>query len=152
VISEANAALALTTIAQVSEPGGVADPGILRRLRVSYFALAPGPPPKLVPQAFAGRSGAPTVSFDRTTRAGRFLLRIAYDGWTTVDDVEQLRVPVWCDEEHQYRTFAAGPVGGPGNEPAGLLVVDALTPGELATLDLPLVRLLTHLLSLALQI
>jgi hypothetical protein len=145
-------ALALTTIAQISEPGGVAEPGTPRRLRVSYFELAPGPPPKLVPQAFTGRSGAPTVSFDRTTRAGRFLLRIAYDGWTTVDDVEQLRVPVWCDEEHQYRTFAAGPVGGPGNEPAGLLVVDALTPGELARLDLPLVRLLTHLLSLALQI
>jgi hypothetical protein len=145
-------ALALTTIAQISEPGGVAGPGIPRRLRVSYFALDPGPSPKLVPQAFTGRSGAPTVSFDRTTRAGRFLLRIAYDGWTTIDDVQQLHVPVWCDEERQYRTFAAGPVAGPGSEPAGLLVLDALAPGELASLDLPLVRLLTHLLSLALQI
>jgi hypothetical protein len=145
-------ALALTTIAQMSEPGGVTDPGTPRRLRVSYFALEPGPPPKLAPLAFAGRSGGPTVCFDRTTRAGRFLLRIAYDGWTTVDDVEQLRVPVWCDDEHQYRTFAAGPVEGPGREPAGLLVVDALVPGELGTLDMPLVRLLTHLLSLALQI
>ena len=145
-------ALALTTIAQMGEAGGVADPGVPRRLRVSYFALDAGPPPKLVPQAFAGRSGAPTLSFDRTTRAGQFLLRIAYDGWATVDDVEQLRVPVWCDEEHQYRTFAAGPVAGSGHEPAGLLVVDALAPGELAALDLPLVQLLTHLLSLALQI
>jgi hypothetical protein len=58
---------------------------------------------------------------------------------------------VWWDEDHQYRAFAAGPVPGPGGQPAGLLTVDALTPGGLATLDLPLVRLLTHLLSLALQ-
>jgi hypothetical protein len=33
----------------------------------------------------------------------------------------------------------------------GLLTVDALAPGELAGLDLPLLRLIAHLLSLALQ-
>lgn len=144
--------LAVTTIAQVSEPGGVMDPGTPRRLRVCYFALEPGPSRTLVPRAYAGRSGAPTVSFDRTTRAGQFLLRIVDDGWLTIDDMRQLRVPVWWDEEHQCRTFAAGPVRGPGGEPAGLITVDALAPGDLATLDLPLVRLISHLLSLALQI
>jgi hypothetical protein len=144
--------LALTTIAQISEPGGVTDPEVPRRLRVSYFALDPGPPRTLVPQAYAGRSGAPTVSFDPATPAGQFLLLIADDGWMTIDDIQHLPVPVWWDEEHQHRTFAAGPVTGPDNEPAGLLVVDALAPGGLATLDLPLVRLLTHLLSLALQL
>jgi type II secretory pathway pseudopilin PulG len=144
--------LALTTIAQLSEPGGVADPEVPRRLRVAYFAFDPGPPPKLVPQGYAGRCGAPTVSFGPATRAGRFLLLIADDGWTTVDDVAHLPVPVWWDEEHRYRTFAAGPVAGCHDEPAGLLVVDALVPGELAALDLPLVRLLTNLLSLALQL
>ena len=144
--------LAVTTIAQISEPGGITDPEVPRRLRVSYFALDPGPPRTLVPQAYAGRSGAPTVSFDAATPAGQFLLLIADDGWATIDDTQHLPVPVWWDEEHQHRTFAAGPVTGPDSEPAGLLVVDALAPGELATLDLPLVRLLTHLLSLALQL
>lgn len=143
--------LAVTTIAQVGEPGEDAAPGILRRLRVCYFALQPGPPRTLVPQAHAGRAGAPTVSFDSSTRAGQFLLRIADNGWTAIDDTEQLRVPVWWDDDQQYRTFAAGPVPGAGGEPAGLIIVDALVPGELAALDLPLVRLLTHLLSLALQ-
>lgn len=144
--------LAVTTIAHLSEPGEAADPGTARRLRVCYFALEPGPQRTLVPRAHAGRAGAPTVSFDRSTRAGQFLLRIADDGWLTIDDIEQLRVPVWWDDDHQYRAFAAGPVLGPGNEPAGLITVDALAPGELAALDLPLVQLLTHVLSLALQI
>lgn len=143
--------LALTTIAHLSEPGGIAGADTARRLRVSYFALEHQPRHRLVPQAYAGRSGAPTVRFDRTTRPGRFLFRILYDGWTTVDDVAQLHVPVWWDEEGSYRTFAAGPVAGPSG-PAGLLVVDALVPGELAALDLPLVRLIAHLLSLALQV
>lgn len=144
--------LAVTTIAQVCQPGEAADSEAPRRLRVCFFALEPGPPRTLVPRAHAGRAGAPAVSFDQSTRAGQFLLRIADDGWTAIDDTGQLRVPVWWDDEHQYRAFAAGPVPGPGGQPAGLITVDALDPGGLATLDLPLVRLLAHLLSLALQI
>ena len=143
--------LTVTTIAQVCQPGGAADLGTSGRLRVCYFGLDAGPPRMLIPRAHAGRSGAPAVSFGQGTRAGQFLLRIADDGWLTIDDIGQLRVPVWWDDDHQYRTFAAGPVPGPGGEPAGLITLDALAPGELATLDLPLVRLLTHLLSLALQ-
>jgi hypothetical protein len=129
--------------------GGLAGP---HRLRVSYFALDPGPPRRFLPLAYAGRSGAPDVRFDETTRAGQFLLRIAEDDWTVAEDVAQLRAPVWWDTAHRCRTFAAGPVRGPGGEPAGLLVVDAPAPGELGTLDLPLVQLLAHLLSLALQL
>lgn len=143
--------LAVTTIAQTSEPGEAADPGSPRRMRVSYFELDPGPPRTLVPRAYAGRSGGPTVSFDQRTHAGQFLLRIADDGWLSIDDIDQLRVPVWWDDDHHYRAFAAGPVPGPDGEPVGLIIVDALAPGDLAALDLPLVRLLTHLLSLALQ-
>jgi hypothetical protein len=143
--------LAVTTIALLSEPGSATDPGTPQRLRVSYFALEPGPPRRLVPRAYAGRSGAPTVTFDRSTRAGQFLLRIADTGWLTIDDVDQLRMPVWWDEEHSYRAFVAGPVLGPGSQPAGLIIVDTVAPGELASLDLPLLRLLTHMLSLALQ-
>jgi hypothetical protein len=144
--------LAVATIAQVSELGQIGEPGAPGRLRASYFALDPGPPRRLVLRAYAGRSGTPTAAFDETTRAGQFLLRIADDRWTTIDDTKQLRVPTWLDNEHHYRTFAAGPVPGTGQEPAGLVVVDALAPGELGTLDLPLVRLLIHMLSLALQV
>lgn len=143
--------LAITTLAQLSEPGDTAAPGSPRRLRVSFFALEPGPPCTLVPRAYAGRSGPLTVSFDQSTDAGRFLLRIAAKGWTVIDDVQQLRSPVWLDDDHHYCAFAAGPVPGPREEPLGLIVVDALEPADLAALDLPLVRLLTHLLSLALQ-
>lgn len=143
--------LALTTISQMGEFGGMDDPSGPRRLRVSFFALSPGPPRALVPHSYAGRSGAPTVSFDERTRAGQFLLRIADHGWLVIDDTARLRLPVRLDDEQEYRTFAAGPVQGPEGEPVGLLVVDTLTPGELMALDLPLVRLLARLLSLALQ-
>jgi hypothetical protein len=144
--------LALSTIAQLGLPGGVTAPEVPSRLRVCYFALDEGPPQRLVLRAYAGRSGAPAVSLDRTTRGGQFLLRICGDGWVTIDDVDDLRVPVWWDEEHRYRTFTAGPVVRAGNEPIGLVLIDALAPGELTTLDLPLVRIVTHLLALALQI
>lgn len=143
--------LAVTTIAQMSEPGETEDPGTPRRLRVCYFALEPGPPRTLVLRAHAGRAGAPDILLGQGTRAGQFLLQIADEGWLVIDDTGQLRTPPWWDEDHQYRTFAAGPVPGPGSHPAGLIIIDALVPGQLAALDLPLVRLLTHLLSLALQ-
>jgi hypothetical protein len=144
--------LAVTTIAQISEANGAVSQRTARRLRVCYFELDPGPPRRLVPRAYAGRSGGPTVSFDRGTRAGQFLLRIVDDGWLTIDDMDELRVPVWWDDEHAYRAFAAGPVPGPRDHPAGLITVDALEPSALAALDLPLVRLLAHLLALALQV
>lgn len=144
--------LALTTIAQLGLPGGVSDPEDPSRLRVCYFALEDGTAPRLILQAYAGRSGAPATLLDRTTGGGQFLIGICGDGWITIDDVNDLGMPVWWDEEHQYRTFAAGPVISAGDEPVGLLLIDALCPGELTTLDLPLVRLITHLLSLALRI
>jgi hypothetical protein len=139
--------LALTSLAQVAVPDG---PG-RTRVRVCYFALQPGPPRRLVPQSYAGRAGAPTVVFDESTRAGQFLLRVAGDGWIVVDDTGEQRTPVWWDEERAHRTFAAGPVAGADDEAVGVITLDALEPGELAELDLPLVRLITHLLSLALQ-
>lgn len=109
------------------------------------------PPPPRYPVTGASGRGLPWNLLDQNTRAGQYLLRIADEGWLVIDDIGQLRAPAWWDDDHSYRTFAAGPVPGPGSEPAGLLIVDALVPGQLATLDLPLVRLLTHLLSLALQ-
>jgi hypothetical protein len=144
--------LAVTTIAQVGHTGGIVGPGQPGRLRVCYFALEPGSPRRLVARAYAGRSGAPMVSFDEATRVGRFLLRIADDGWLTIDDTGMLSAPLWWDDDHRYRAFAAGPVPGRGGRPAGLIIMDALGPGDLAALDLTLVRLLAHLLSVALQI
>jgi hypothetical protein len=92
------------------------------------------------------------VGFDETTRAGKAMLRIADDGWVIVQDTEELRIVPWWDEDHGYRTFAAGPVPGPDGAPIGLLTLDAVEAGELNGLDLPLIRLIAHLLSLALQI
>jgi ABC-type amino acid transport substrate-binding protein len=142
--------LALTSIAQLSVFAGPEEPSRPRRVRVCLFLLNPGPPRQLMPSSFAGRSGAPTVSFDATTRSGQALLRILDDGWVLVDDTD-MRVVPWWDEEHTYKTYAAGPVPGPEATPVGLLTVDSLVPGDLTGLDLPLLRLIAHLLSLALQ-
>jgi ABC-type amino acid transport substrate-binding protein len=142
--------LALTSIAQLSVFAGPEEPSRPRRVRVCLFLLNPGPPRQLIPSSFAGRSGAPTVSFDATTRAGQAMLRILDDGWVLVDDTD-MRVVPWWDEEHTYKTYAAGPVPGPEATPVGLLTVDSLVPGDLTGLDLPLLRLIAHLLSLALQ-
>jgi hypothetical protein len=140
--------LTMTSIAQLTAFGGPDDVDRPRRLRVCLFALEPGPPRRLVPQSYAGRAGAPTVTFDETTRAGQFLLRVADSGWIIVDDTGER--PIWWDEDRAHRTFAAGPVPGDGS-PLGVITVDALEPGELADLDLPLVRLMVHLLSLAIR-
>jgi hypothetical protein len=140
--------LALTSIAQLTAFGGPDGEDRPRRIRVCYFALEPGSPRRLTPQSYAGRAGAPTVTFDETTRAGKFLLRVADSGWVVVDDTGEQ--PVWWDEDRAHRTFAAGPVPGDG-APTGVITIDALEPGELADLDLPLVRLIAHLLSLALR-
>jgi hypothetical protein len=144
--------VALTSIAQLSVFAGPEQASGPRRVRVTLFLLVPGPPRRLVPQSFAGRSSVPTVGFDETTRGGQAMLRIADDGWVIVQDTEGKRVVPWWDEEHGYRTYAAGPVPGPEGGPIGLLTLDAIDPGELNGLDLPLIRLIAHLLSLALQI
>jgi hypothetical protein len=140
--------LTLTSIAHLTAFGGPDDIDRPRRLRVCFFALVPGPPRRLIPQSYAGRAGTPTVAFDQSTPGGRFLLRVAETGWIIVDDTGDQ--PIWWDEDRAHRTFAAGPVPGDGH-PVGVITVDGLEPGELADLDLPLVRLIAHLLSLALR-
>jgi ABC-type amino acid transport substrate-binding protein len=142
--------LALTSIAHLSAVSSPEETGS-RRVRACLFMLDPGPPRRLVPSSFAGRSGAPTVSFDASTRAGQAALRIAESGWVLVDDTDVQGVVPWWDDDRSYRTYAAGPVPGPEQAPIGLVTVDALAPGELTGVDLPLLRLIAHLLSLALQ-
>jgi hypothetical protein len=143
--------LALTSVAQLTVFTGPEELSGPRRVRVCLFVLEPGPPRRLVPQSYAGRAGSPSVAFDDTTRAGQAVLRILDDGWQIVEDTDAERTTPWWDEQHGYRTYAAGPVLGPDGVPLGLMTLDALAPGELDGLDLPLIRLITHLLSLAYQ-
>jgi len=143
--------LALTSIAQLSALASHQELAGPRRVRACLFLLEAGPPRRLVPSSFAGRSGAPKVTFDSSTRAGQALLRIVDDGWVLVEDTNRLTVVPWWDDERGYRAYAAGPLPGPEGSPVGLLTVDALAPGELNGLDLPLLRLIAHLLSLALH-
>lgn len=142
--------LALTAVGQIT---GLGRPGAAtRRLRVCFFVLEPGPPARLVPQSYAGRSGTPTVTFDDSTRAGQYLLKVAATDWVVVHDTETMRPAVWWDDERRYRTFAAGPVPGADDVPLGLLTVDGLSAGDLDALDLPLMRLTGRLLALALRL
>src|SRR5262245_52218949 len=143
--------LALTAIAQLTAFSGPGGDDRLLRVRVCFFALQPGRPRRLVPQSYVGRAGAPTVAFDERTRAGRFLLRVADGGWVIVDDTGHQQTAVWWDEDRLHRTFAVGPVPGCDGKAAGVITLDALEAGDLTDLDLPLVRLIAHLLSLALQ-
>jgi hypothetical protein len=142
--------LALTTLAKQSV---FTEPGVreARRVRACLFTLEAGPPRRLVPQSYAGRSGAPTVVFDETTRAGQTMLRNVDDGWVIVRSTAEQRLTPWWDEEHAYGTYVAGPVPGSDGLPVGLLTLDALVPGDLDGVDLLLVRLIAHLLSLAYQ-
>ena len=120
-------------------------------MRVCLFAVESGPPRRLVPRSYAGRAGAPTVAFDEGTRVGQALFRVLGDGWHIVEDTATERNVPWWDEQHSYRSYAFGPVPGPSGTPVALLTLDALAPGELAGLDIPLVRLIAHQLSLAYQ-
>jgi len=143
--------LALTTLSQQSIFAEL-DEQDGRRIRACLFKLEPGPPRQLVPQSYAGRSGAPRVVFDDTTRAGQTMLRNVDDGWVIVESTDDQRYTPWWDEERAYRTYAAGPVPGPDGGPVALLTLDALEPGGLDGIDLPLVKLIAHLLSLAYQV
>jgi hypothetical protein len=120
------------------------------RVRVCLFALEPGPPATLRPERFAGRAGAPTVTFVEGTVAGDAALRIITRGvWTYVEDTALTRPRFWWDLAPAYRTFLAGPVAT-AKTTYGLLTLDALGPGELADVDLALVQLLSGLLAVAL--
>src|SRR5262249_28337383 len=107
-------------------------------------------PPTLRLERFAGRAGAPTVSFAEGTAAGDSALRALRGGvWTYVEDTARTRPRFWWDAAPEDRTYLAGPVTT-GESTFGLLTLDALRPGELAEVDLALVQLLSGLLATAL--
>jgi hypothetical protein len=135
--------LAVTTVAALAGA---------ERIRVCFFILDDGPPRRLHAERFAGRAGAPTMSFVADTGAGDAALRaVNRQGWTYIEDTAIETPRFWWDNERSYRTFLAGPVGTP-DKVVGLLTLDALGPGELAQVDLILVRLLADLLATALSI
>jgi hypothetical protein len=135
--------LAVTTVAALAGA---------QRIRVCFFLLDEGPPRRLHAERFAGRAGAPTVTFVEGTAAGAAALRLlSRGGWTYLADTAQEPPRFWWDTERSYRTVLAGPVATP-DQVIGLLTLDALAPGELAQADVTLVRLLADLLATALSI
>jgi GAF domain-containing protein len=92
------------------------------------------------------------VTFVEDTAAGAAALRLlSRGGWTYLADTAQEPPRFWWDTERSYRTVLAGPVATP-DQVIGLLTLDALAPGELAQVDVTLVRLLADLLATALSI
>jgi hypothetical protein len=135
--------LAVTTVAALAGA---------ERIRVCFFILDEGPPRRLHAERFAGRAGAPTTNFVEGTGAGDAALRmINRPSWTYFEDTAIETPRFWWDTERTYRTVLAGPVGTP-DKVVGLLTLDALGPGELAQVDLTLVRLLADLLATAISI
>jgi hypothetical protein len=122
------------------------------RIRVCLFILDEGPLRRLQAERFAGRAGAPITAVVEGTSAGDAALRMISRGsWTYLADTAEESPRFWWDTEHSYRTFLAGPVATP-DKVIGLLTMDALRPGDLATIDLTLVRLLADLLATAISI
>jgi hypothetical protein len=135
--------LAVTTVAALAGA---------ERVRVCFFLLDEGPPRRLHAERFGGRAGAPTAAFVEDTAAGAAALRMIRRGsWTYVADLATEPRRFWWDAERAYRTFLAGPVATP-DKVFGLLTLDALAPGDLARVDLTLVRLLADLLATALSV
>ena len=92
------------------------------------------------------------MAFVEDTGAGAAALRlVSRGGWTYHADTAKAPPRFWWDTEHSYRSFLAGPVATPDHV-LGLLTLDALAPGELAQVDLILVRLLADLLATALSV
>jgi hypothetical protein len=135
--------LAVTTVAALAGA---------QRVRVCFFILDEGPPRRLQAERFAGRAGAPNVTFGEDTTAGAAALRVIdRRNWIYVADTA--KEPRWFrwDTDRTYRTFLAGPVGTP-DRVVGMLTLDALGPGELAQVDLTLVRLFADLLATAISV
>ncbi|MBC3190950.1 GAF domain-containing protein [Pseudonocardia sp. C8] len=119
------------------------------RARVCFFALDHDPP-RLRPERFAGRAGAPTAEFSEETTAGAAALGIAHGGaWLYFPDTAVQPPPCWWDDERAYRSVLIGPVATPDTV-VGLISMDAPGPGELDGIDVALVRVLATLLATAL--
>lgn len=85
----------------------------------------------------ADDGGAVSVFTGPDEPAGGSLFRILGDDWQIVAGTEAERNTPWWNEQHAYRSYAAGPVPGPNGTAVALLTLDALLAGELAGLDLP---------------
>jgi hypothetical protein len=133
---------------------GVATIAVLsdsRRVRVCFYSLNPRTHTLLL-EGFAGRAGAPTRALKVSEEGGEAAVELTRDSsWIFVEDTEVEAPPYWWDVDPVYRTLLAGPVATP-TAVVGLLTLDALQPGELAEVDLVLVRLIADLLATALMV
>jgi GAF domain-containing protein len=128
----------------------VAGQAAQQRARVCFFALERDPP-RLRPDRFAGRAGAPTATFTPETPGGAGALGIAAGaGWLYIPDTAVQAPPCWIDDERGYRSLLLGPVTTPEG-PVGMLTIDAPDPNALDGIDMALVRLLATLLATALS-
>lgn len=122
-----------------------------RRVRVCFYSLNPRTH-TLTLEGFAGRAGAPTRAFKVGEEAGdAAIVLTGGSSWIFIEDTETEPPPYWWDADPLYRTLLAGPVATPTTT-VGLLTLDALQPGELAEVDLVLVRLIADLLATALTV
>lgn len=118
------------------------------RARACFFRLEAGPPKRLKPEKWAGRSGKPHSRFVAGAPDGDAVLKmIDEEDRRYCPDVDAEPPPGWSGTSSGYRTFVAVPVFA-GNECYGMLTVDALRPGDLAMEeDSGLVDVFAHLLA-----
>ncbi len=121
------------------------------RVRVSFYELDPGPPRALRPSPFSvGRVIPPTRVFVEGTLLGDDVLDLVERGeYRFVADVDADPPRGWTGTEHDYRTFISASVGSEATR-YGMITVDAQSPGDLGTGDIPFVRFLAGLLAAAL--
>lgn len=102
-----------------------------RRTRACFFRLTEGPPRRLDPEKWAGRSGQPHTEFVAGTAAGDAALGMldAQDR-RFCRDVAEDPPPGWTGTTSGYRTFVSVGVYA-GTHCFGMLTLDALQPGDL---------------------
>jgi transcriptional regulator with GAF, ATPase, and Fis domain len=134
----------LATQALLNSASGLAGS---TRARACFFRLQQGPPKRLNPELWAGRSGKPHSNFLGGTAEGDAALAMCMSQERRYcEDVKANPPPGWSGTTSGYRTFVSVPVYA-GNECFGMLTVDALNPGELAAeTESGLVDVLAHLL------
>lgn len=123
-----------------------------QRARACFFRNEPGPPRRLRPEKWAGRSGRPHTEFEAGRPDGDAALTMVRERERRYcPDVDPDPPPGWSGTTSGYRTFVAVPVYA-GDECFGMLTVDALAPGDLATeAESGLVDVFAHLLGVILS-
>lgn len=121
-----------------------------KRTRASYFEVQMDEPRRVVPAGSIGRAGRPRTTFRSGTVAGDYVLgMLERDEHFFCHDTATSAPPGWdASRDRSYRTFLTVPARA-GDLVAGMVTVDAPTPGDLAEEDRAFLRVIGTIIAAA---